>query len=85
MNYEFLGEHTFIGEDIYEVTVRLIPENESERKAIRNVEIGKANSDEQELINNYLLFGLRDWSTLSVKNQVGTIFKVKATNILVCA
>ena len=59
MNYEFLGEHTFIREDIYEVAVRLIPENESERKAIRNVEIGKANSNEQELINNYLLFGLR--------------------------
>jgi len=81
MNHEIIGEPIYIGEALYEIIVKLIPENESEAKAVRNVEIGKANEAEKELIDNYLLFGLSGWSTLSVKSQVGTIFKLKATNI----
>jgi hypothetical protein len=80
MNHEFKGKPSYIGESMYEITVSLIPENPTETKAIYNLEIGKANETEKELINNYLLFGISGWSTLSIKSQTGSIFKLKATN-----
>lgn len=80
MKHEFIGNPVSIGIFLYEIKIRLIPANETEAKAIQNLEIDKATEAERELINNYLLFSIPGWSTLSFKNQNGAIFILRATN-----
>jgi hypothetical protein len=81
MKHEFIGNPVSLGISLWEIKIRLIPANDMEARAIKNVETDKANEAERELIDNYLLFGITGWSTLSIKNQNGAIFKLKATNI----
>jgi hypothetical protein len=78
MRHEFIGEPLFLAPSIWEITIRLIPENEMETRAIQNIGTTEA---ERELISNYLLFGIPGWSILIIKSQNGAIFKLKATNI----
>ncbi len=67
MTHELMASPTSIGLELYEFSVRLIAENESEGKAIINTELGNANEDENMLIYNYLRYGIPGWSALSVK------------------
>jgi len=79
MKHELIDKKP-VGIDLFEIKVRLIPETEPQIKAVRNFEIGKANEEENKLINDYLLFGITGWSTLSINSQKGNVFKLRATN-----
>jgi hypothetical protein len=82
MNHALIGEPIHIGESLYELTLRLIPENTAEAKALRNFEIQKPSDAEKEQIETYLLLGILGWSVLSIKNQIRNVFKVRATTNL---
>ncbi len=81
MKHEFIGKPVFIGTSLWEITIRLVPANETETIAIRNLEVNRATVAERELINNYLLFGIAGWSVLSIKSQNAATFKLKATEV----
>jgi len=71
MRHEFIGEPILLASPIWEIIIRLIPEDEMETKAIENIEITEA---ERELINNYLLLCISGWSVLTIRSQNGAIF-----------
>jgi hypothetical protein len=81
MKHEFIGKPVFIGTSLWEITIRLIPANEAETKALQNLEVDEASEAERALINNYFLFRIAGWSVLSIKSQNGAIFKLKTTDI----
>lgn len=59
--------------------VELIPANEEEIEAINKVEQMDANEVQKELIENYLLFGLKiPFSILTIESQKNTRFILKA-------
>jgi len=61
------------------VTVELIPDNDNERNAIKNLQTLTASDSERELVENYLHFGLGlgDYSVLQSLNQTGNTFTLK--------
>ena len=67
MRHEFIGESKYLASHICEISVRLIPENVIEIKAIQNSEIVETTETESTLINNYFLFNITGWSILSIK------------------
>ncbi|MGP8215219.1 MAG: hypothetical protein ACLQQ4_06630 [Bacteroidia bacterium] len=81
MKHEFIGEPIYVSSRICEITIRLVPENEIETKAILNSETLDTTEAESGLINNYFLFKVLNWSILSIKGQKGNIFKLRAVDI----
>ena len=59
--------------------VELIPENEQEKEAVRQVEALSVNEDQRELVENYLLFGLKIPYSVSVEKQNNNRFILKAS------
>jgi uncharacterized membrane-anchored protein YhcB (DUF1043 family) len=61
------------------VTVELLPENDIEKNAIKNLQTLTATDNERQLVENYLHFGLGlgDYSVLQSLNQTGNTFSLK--------
>lgn len=61
------------------VTVELLPDNDNERNAIKNLQALNASDSERELVENYLHFGLGlgDYSVLESLNQEGNVVTLK--------
>lgn len=61
------------------VTVELLPDNDTEINAIKNLQLLTATDSERDLVENYLHFGLGlgDYSVLQSLNQTGNTFTLK--------
>ena len=72
-NNQRLDSHNF------KVTVQLIPENDAEKNAIKNLQTLTATQDERDLVENYLHFslGLGNYSVVESLNQTDTLFLLK--------
>lgn len=61
------------------VTVELLPDNDTEKNAIKNLQALTATDNERQLVENYLHFGLGlgDYSVLQSLDQTGNTFTLK--------
>ena len=61
------------------VTVELLPENDLEKKVLKNVQAMTASDEERDLVENYLHFslGLGNYSVLMASNQTNNIATLK--------
>ncbi len=55
MEHQFIGNSKFIGNHQYQIYVKLLPENETEKQAIINVQTYKATDEEREIVDGYLI------------------------------
>ena len=73
INKQQMESHNWI------ITVKLIPENEMEIKAIQNIELVEATDSERKLVENFLHFnlGLGNYSVVDLISQDKTVFILK--------
>ena len=61
------------------VTVQLLPDNDAEKNAIKNLQNLTPTQDERDLVENYLNFslGLGNYSVVESLNQTDNLFVLK--------
>ncbi|MBK8610477.1 MAG: hypothetical protein IPL84_11210 [Chitinophagaceae bacterium] len=79
MKHKIIGKRN-LNQPYFLVEVELIPESDTEKEAIKQVEAMEANETQTELVTNYLLFGLNvPYSLHTVERQIKTRFFLKAS------
>jgi hypothetical protein len=82
--YVFKMKHKTLSKESLEnnkwfVEIELMPENDFEAKAIRNVETGSSTNEEMDMVENYLISSLNGMSIINLVRQKGNVFAVTAT------
>ena len=69
-----------LGNNNWFLEIELIPENDFETKALRNVEIGESGIEEKDMVERNLFAALGNMSILNLVRQKKNVFALTATS-----